>query len=1010
MDNSVGELENQLDLFEETKEENALKLSAMNEKQKKMVGEENQLRETTAKMNATSETLINRIGQMQDLMGKRVEFMQKLCQNLEITIKADLDDDKDSETLIKLFGQIQEAIARKERCLEKIKKETESEDLEAQQKIDKVREQKIVSETNLEAQRNRIKAINESKTKMERDITAIETSMPKFNKLLEEINSSVKSLEKVKSESNVDDLEEEMILVETEKLQIDDEIKKNEELVERLESISDVINEIKVKEEALLEEKADFNRIKNRSSPTLKTLFASQVIERNYKSVVQSLSDKLEIEVKKIKDTIQEATAERYRFQTKYENLSSQLKQKETELSEIKEKIYRICDGRDYMDLFRSQREKVDKLNMELAFHKSSESSLKHYIEDIQQDPCCPLCHENLRNQGEDLKEEIDEKIRLLPSRISEVEKKLKAENAKFYQINEMKSYFDNVPKLENEAKSLEKEKKRVDTDYQKNIADIEGFEMLVAEPDLKLKMITQTFYTDMVRLDDLTKSIASKAKVVNDLRNQLPTEMPEKNLQEAKNELRQMRKRVKSKTDLSSSISKRIHETRSKINSMQDYLNEMVSQKMANQEKVHGLGRIKNQLDELNREKADLERKMKEDEHKMTPINEKFEFLIANKLQKKIEANKQVQNVQKEINNYQTSLSELVRLNNDIASLENENLQKTYERVMKVISDSKDRISQLKKKMEQTLCEILKLNEDVVNHESKQRNLQDNMELRKIEIEKKLAEEGLRGLLQTMGDMNPKKLGQETKFLREDRDRINGERQSIRGRVTESGDRIASAQNEINEPRYANAKINFMKECYRESVLKELIDDLHKHRAALERSLLKFHAEKMSQINQIIRELWNNIYKGNDIDYIMIKTDEEEGPKAVSVKKRCYNYRVVQAKNGGAEIDMRGRCSAGQKVLASLIIRMALADTFSANCGILALDEPTTNLDHNNIHSLCNALKKIVEEREKMGNFMLVIITHDEEFVSAMERSEHHYKLSRDSKGRSRIDKIQNM
>ena len=46
------------------------------------------------------------------------------------------------------------------------------------------------------------------------------------------------------------------------------------------------------------------------------------------------------------------------------------------------------------------------------------------------------------------------------------------------------------------------------------------------------------------------------------------------------------------------------------------------------------------------------------------------------------------------------------------------------------------------------------------------------------------------------------------------------------------------------------------------------------------------------------------------------------------------------------AEMDMRGRCSAGQKVLASLIIRLALAQTFSANCSIIALDEPTTNLD----------------------------------------------------------------
>jgi DNA repair protein RAD50 len=44
--------------------------------------------------------------------------------------------------------------------------------------------------------------------------------------------------------------------------------------------------------------------------------------------------------------------------------------------------------------------------------------------------------------------------------------------------------------------------------------------------------------------------------------------------------------------------------------------------------------------------------------------------------------------------------------------------------------------------------------------------------------------------------------------------------------------------------------------------------------------------------------------------------------------------------------IEMKGRCSMGQKVLASIIIRMALAEAFSASTHILALDEPTTNLD----------------------------------------------------------------
>lgn len=53
------------------------------------------------------------------------------------------------------------------------------------------------------------------------------------------------------------------------------------------------------------------------------------------------------------------------------------------------------------------------------------------------------------------------------------------------------------------------------------------------------------------------------------------------------------------------------------------------------------------------------------------------------------------------------------------------------------------------------------------------------------------------------------------------------------------------------------------------------------------------------------------------DIDYIQIKADADA--------QRSYNYRVVMY-NGGAELDMRGRCSAGQKVGGRLQMQMQLS------------------------------------------------------------------------------------
>ena len=83
---------------------------------------------------------------------------------------------------------------------------------------------------------------------------------------------------------------------------------------------------------------------------------------------------------------------------------------------------------------------------------------------------------------------------------------------------------------------------------------------------------------------------------------------------------------------------------------------------------------------------------------------------------------------------------------------------------------------------------------------------------------------------------------------------------------------------------------------------------------------LFFIHLERMKGINQIIKDLWRATYKGNDIDYIEIKNDAQETMQGAD-KRRSYNYRVVMMKND-SELEMRGRCSAGQKVIIAGLIK----------------------------------------------------------------------------------------
>lgn len=159
-------------------------------------------------------------------------------------------------------------------------------------------------------------------------------------------------------------------------------------------------------------------------------------------------------------------------------------------------------------------------------------------------------------------------------------------------------------------------------------------------------------------------------------------------------------------------------------------------------------------------------------------------------------------------------------------------------------------------------------------------------------------------------------------------------------------------------------------------------VSDLDLYYTALDKALLRYHGIKIEEINKIIKELWALTYRGEDITNIRLTSDQDTSSRAA----RSYNYRVVMTK-GTTELDMRGRCSAGQRVLASLVIRLALAETFCINCGVMALDEPTTNLDYANKRGLATALAQIIAHRAAQDNFQLIIITHDEEFVSMMKQ-----------------------
>jgi DNA repair protein RAD50 len=192
----------------------------------------------------------------------------------------------------------------------------------------------------------------------------------------------------------------------------------------------------------------------------------------------------------------------------------------------------------------------------------------------------------------------------------------------------------------------------------------------------------------------------------------------------------------------------------------------------------------------------------------------------------------------------------------------------------------------------------------------------------------------------------------------------------------------VAQLKLQLRSDKYQNIEKRYRSTFLKVQTTEISIQDIEKYYSALEKAVQSYHQEKIAQINQIIAELWRQTYRGSDIDTVEIRSETES--TTTTAARRSYSYRVVM-KRGNNEMDMRGRCSAGQKVLASIIIRMALSEAFCCDCGILALDEPTTNLDDDNARSLADALRTLIQARRAVKHFQLIVITHDEQFVRAL-------------------------
>jgi len=399
-------------------------------------------------------------------------------------------------------------------------------------------------------------------------------------------------------------------------------------------------------------------------------------------------------------------------------------------------------------------------------------------------------------------------------------------------------------------------------------------------------------------------------------------------------------------------------------------------------EEKFAGIRKLSERKKHLNDTISKKNKELLDLKNNVKPIKDK----VAKKESERDKMKKHTKEEEDEIRNTVEQLkmfeNEFRELQRQIDDFDSKNDANALERIENQIGGFQSKRKAKEVNVAKIQPHLERLKKALDDQERHKKNLNENINL--LDLNAKIRD--LKRELESLQESAQQVKGRDTakddiRNLQRRKTKLGQQNARLEGRRGEIHENIRSFKRKLSQPEYRNVDEEYRIASIKHDTTEMAVRDIGKYHAALDKALQRFHGLKIAEINTIIRDLWNLTYKGEDITSIALVSGKDTGSRST----RSYNYRVVMTK-GTTELDMRGRCSAGQRVLASIVIRLALAETFCVNCGCIALDEPTVNLDYRNKKGLAVALAQIIASRAKQRNFQLIMITHDEDFVAIMK------------------------
>lgn len=915
-----------------------------------------------------------------------------------------VDDNMDQEDINAFMQKIRRFLREQNQTLDRVKREAQKELREVQDTLNEIGQRKSVLQESKHASKRQIATNDKEAATYQGKLNEIDVDEGVQASLEAKIEDITSSLEHAKEKTKTASWDREIQDINTQITHLEDENSRlNAELIESTKMAGDLARLDHLKKES---------KDRERSLQTMKGAHGdriAKVVGSNWQpeTLEQDFQRAVDAESKQVADAERDrdgVNRELEQVEFKLKTNKKNLQQRQKELAEYVKEIHEAIDAEpsEYPNTVRDRQVQYDLARKDADQYAGMGEYLNKCLEAARQTKACRTCQRPFKNETE--VQTFTRKLEALVRKTG-----LDAEDEEVKHIEEdlaaargASAAYDSWVRLsETDIPELQQEELECDAQRFQLLDKLEAHDRTVSEKSESkrdVEALAKTVNT-IARYDVDIKTITSQ---IQELSAKQENASASRTLEDIQDEISATNEKSR---ELKKTLTKLVNDrdqTRSEMNKLELQLRDVKSNldnaKFQMEKKADLLLRVE-EFKKLNAQQREAIEKADRDIESLTP-----ELLQAQARYDDISqrADARERDLQHEISRLSESIHQLDLANDDINSYHERGGPTQLERSKQDLAEIEIEISKLETEQGEITREINKISTQLKDSENTKRQYSDNLTYRQATRSLDKVVEEVEQLEAQNAEVDRSRFKQESERWTREHNALAAKQASKMGEMKSKDDQLMQLLADWNTD-YKDASSKYKESHIKVETTKAAVEDLARYGGALDKAIMQYHGLKMEEINSIIGELWQKTYRGTDVDTILIRSDNENAKG-----NRSYNYRVCMVKQG-AEMDMRGRCSAGQKVLASIIIRLALAECFGVNCGLIALDEPTTNLDRDNIRSLAESLHDIIRTRQQQANFQLIVITHDEEFLRHMQCgdfSDYYYRVSRNERQKSIIER----